>query len=249
MIYVCIPAYNEERTLGVLLWKVRKVMSDFGRPYQILVLDDASTDDTAGLLDRYEGIVPVQWSRPEGRLGYGHALEQLLRSVVEESPYPKRDVAVTLQGDFTEDPEALVPMVKTIEGGADLVAGHLVREGVGVPAAVRVSRQLAPLVLGRAFRDAPVRDPLAGFRAYRVIVLKKAFRALAEGERLIHEDGWAANLELLAKVVPHTRRIEEAPYPASFLRRERESRFRVFAGLRSLISLRGTIWPPQPTPS
>ena len=44
MIYVCIPAHNEASTIGVLLWKIRKVMLEFGREYEVLILDDASTD-------------------------------------------------------------------------------------------------------------------------------------------------------------------------------------------------------------
>ena len=43
MIHICIPAHNEERTIGVLMWKIRKVMADFGRDYRILVLDDATS--------------------------------------------------------------------------------------------------------------------------------------------------------------------------------------------------------------
>ncbi|NIQ55975.1 MAG: glycosyltransferase, partial [Gammaproteobacteria bacterium] len=46
MIYISIPAHNEERTAGVVLWKVRQVMSEFGRDYEVLFLDDASTDRT-----------------------------------------------------------------------------------------------------------------------------------------------------------------------------------------------------------
>ena len=43
MIYICIPAYNEADTVGVLLWKIRRVMENFPRDYELLVLDDAST--------------------------------------------------------------------------------------------------------------------------------------------------------------------------------------------------------------
>jgi cellulose synthase/poly-beta-1,6-N-acetylglucosamine synthase-like glycosyltransferase len=46
VIYFCIPAHNEEQTVGVVLWKIRQVMLDFPRDYQILVADDASTDST-----------------------------------------------------------------------------------------------------------------------------------------------------------------------------------------------------------
>ena len=47
LIYVCIPVHDEARTVGVLLWKIRNVMRELARDYELLVLDDASADDTA----------------------------------------------------------------------------------------------------------------------------------------------------------------------------------------------------------
>jgi hypothetical protein len=240
VIHICIPAHNEERTIGVLLWKVRKVMAEFGRDYRILVLDDASSDGTGSVLERYARVLPLTVVSSSERLGHGRATERLLRFVVEETSYPKRDMAVTLQGDFTEDPEGLVEMVKIIEGGADLVAGHLDMEGL--PRGQRLARRLARFVLGGALRNAPVADPLSGLRAYRVIVLRKAFRELEEGELLVSGDGWAANLQLLAGTVPHARRVEESPFRMRTAHRARESRFRPWHTLRSLLPLRRLAW-------
>lgn len=246
MIYISIPVHNEGSTIGLLLWKIRKVMAEFGRPYEICVFDDASTDETPEVLSRYAGLIPLHTIRADERVRYGPAIERLVRSVVDRSSYPKRDVMVTLQGDFTEDPGAIVAMVKTIEGGADLVAGSPSSIGASVPAPVRVCRRLAPLVLGKTFSRAPVGDPLSGFRAYRVIVLRKAVRELEDDQTLLTSGGWGANLELLLRVAPHARRIEEAEFSMGSLKRERESRFRAFPSLRTLVGLRGTVWPPAP---
>ena len=67
MIHICIPAHNEGRTIGVLLWKIRKVMADFERDYRILVLDDGSTDDTAETLRRYARSLPLRILTEETR--------------------------------------------------------------------------------------------------------------------------------------------------------------------------------------
>jgi len=242
LIYVTIPVHNEAPTIGILLWKLRKVMAEFGRDYRVLVLDDASSDRTGEVLGRYTSHIPLTVIRSEERLGFGGALERLVREAVEAAPYPKRDVVVTIQGDFTESPEDLVPLVKAIEGGADLVAGSPeVGEDV-LPRGVRFARWAARLVLGRGARQAPVTDPLSSFRAYRVVVLRKALRDLKEGEPLLTAAGWGANLELLARAAPHARRIEEIPFRARVRHRTRPSRFRAIAAVRDLLPLRNRNW-------
>jgi glycosyltransferase involved in cell wall biosynthesis len=243
LIYIGIPAHDEARVLGVLLWKVRKVMAEFGRDYEIVVLDDASTDQTMESLARYQALLPLRVIRSEVQLGYAGAVERIIRDVVDRSPYPKRDVLVILQGDFTEDPESLVPMVKAIEGGADLVAGIPEDQSADLPFFTRFARRLAPVVLGRAHSSAPVTAPLSGYRAYRLIVPKKALRELDEGGELLTARGWGANLELLALLAPHARRIEEVPVRVGLPYRQRESRFQPLESLRLLTGLRGTSWP------
>jgi glycosyltransferase involved in cell wall biosynthesis len=241
VIYICVPAKDEEQTLGVLLWKIRKVMGEFGRDYRILALDDASSDGTSAALERYGKLLPLTRLRSEEPLGYARALERLLREAVAQATYPKRDAVVTLQGDFTEDPADVVSLVKALEGGADIVAGAVRVDRQRTPPAVRWARKLAPWVLGSAHRSAPTSDPLSGFRAYRVIVLKKMLREA--GDRpLLHSDGWAANVELLGLAAPHARRIEEAPLEVRYHLHARASRFRATRALKDLLRMRGIEW-------
>lgn len=242
MIYICIPAHNEAQTIGVLMWKVRRELGEFGRDYRIVVHDDASTDGTDQVLARYRRSLPLTILRSEERLGYARSVERLLRHVVAEAPYPKRDCAVILQGDFTERPEDVVGLVKILEGGADIVAGTLTADAEGMPRPVRLARKAARWVLGGTLRKAPVSDPLTGMRAYRVIVLKKAFRDLPEDRPLVRGEGWAANLELLRLLVPHARRVSETPLVLRYDLQVRPSRFRALATLAALLRARGGRW-------
>lgn len=242
MIYVCIPTHNEAGTIGVLLWKTRNVLGAFGRDYRIVVHDDASDDETPEVLQRYRRSLPLTILRSEERIGYGRSVERLLRHVVEEAPYPKRDCAVVLQGDFSESPAHIVPLVKILEGGADIVAGVATQHVGDPPRGMRMARWTVSKFRRKLLKDAPVSDPLAGLRVYRCIVLKKALRDRPESEPLIESDGWAANVELLGRLAPHARRIDEAEYDTRHDLKARPSRFRPWPTVLGLARLPGSLW-------
>lgn len=234
VIYICIPSYNEARTIGVLLWKIRQVMATFQRDYQLLVVDDGSTDATAKVLEPYTRVLPLTVLRNEERRGYAASLEMLLREAVRRSSYPRRDVIVTLQADFTEEPSEIPAFVKRIEGGADVVTGSTVVEPARLPRAERWMRRALAFLLRRSDWPGPVTDPVSGFRALRVACVKKAM-ASRNGGPLLRWDGWAANAELLQLVRPYCRRMEESPVLPRYDRRLRPTRFNTWATARSLL--------------
>ena len=239
MIYICIPAYNEAATVGVLLWKIRQVMSEFRRDYEILVLDDGSTDETQEILAPYARVLPLTVLRHEARRGYAASVERLIREAVGRASHPKRDVAITLQADFTEAPEDIPSLVKRIEGGADIVETVAPEHGDQLPRALRWTRKGLSWLLRRARLVQGIQDPISGFRAYRVSILKRALAGREDGP-LLSQDGWAANVELLLAVAPHSRRTESAEIAHRHDRRQRETRFRPWSTATSFWSLSRT---------
>jgi hypothetical protein len=235
VIYICVPAHDEAATVGVLLWKIRQVMADFPRDYQLLVVDDASTDSTSAVLAPYTRVLPLTVLRHDHRKGYAAALDALLREAVRRSAYPRRDAVITLQGDFTEAPDAIPALVKRIEAGADVVTGAARLDGGRVPRAVRWARRLLPVLLRR--RAPGISDPFTTFRAYRVGTLKRALEA-RDGGALVEGDGWAANVALLAAVLPFARKVAEVEVDVRYDRRQRETRFRAWSTAMALARLR-----------
>ncbi len=233
MIWVTLPIYNEEHTAGVLLWRIRQLFGELNRDFRILALDDGSDDGTVEVLEPYARVMPLTLLRNERREGRGRSIERLVREVVGRSRYPKRDGLLMMQADFTDGPEAIPEMLRHFQGGADLVVA-----GPGntdqAPRSVRVARAGAGLLVKNLPRPEGVADPLAGYRLYRLIILKRALDGLAKGEPLIRHDGWAANVELLSAVSPFVRRSEQIDVSTDYTRRYRNSRFRPFPELWSV---------------
>ncbi len=237
MIYICIPAHNEAQTVGVLLWKLRRVMEEFPREYHVLVLDDGSTDDTPDVVEPYTQVLPCTLLREKYARGYAAATERLLREAVRRSEQPRRDAVVLMQADFSDSPEDLPSLVKRIEGGADLVAGvRTDSEEVG-PILVRWARRAMPWLLRGAALPERVANPLSGFRAYRVSTLARTLSG--PGERpLLTLKGPSANVELLLAVAPHARRVDAAELPSRANLRQRPTRSTPWEMLKELWSLR-----------
>ena len=233
MIYVALPAHDERHTAGVLIWRLREVFAALDRDFRVLALDDASTDGTGEVLAPYDRVAPLTIRRNDTRLGYAASLVRLIRAAVDSSDYHKRDGLLVMQSDFTDDPACVPEFVRRFQGGADLVAGARV-DLSGASRAARAVRLGARFVARPAGVPEGLRDPWCGFRLYRLVALRRALSALGDGEPLMAEDGWAANLQLLLRVAPYLRQWVEIEVPYDATRRYRTSRFQAWSEFRSL---------------
>ncbi|HSR15177.1 MAG TPA: glycosyltransferase family 2 protein [Gemmatimonadales bacterium] len=238
MIYVCIPSHDEAPTVGLVLWKLRKVFEAFGREYQLLVADDASTDGTSALLEPYAKVLPLTVVRNEERLGTAASAETLLRLALDRTDRPKRDCAILMHADFSHGPQFIPELVKRIDSGADLVVGEARLEGEP-SRSHRLLRRLAPVLIRPAVRLAGVHDTVSGFLAVRLSVLRLALRA--PGSALTTTTGWAANAELLARLGPHARRVETVATVERHDLKARPSRLDAWQEARALWQARPTI--------
>jgi hypothetical protein len=188
-------------------------------------------------------------------LGNGGALNVLCRTAAQRTRYARRDALVTMQGDFTDQPEHLPDLIRRFEGGADLVvveqsspaaaaaaataaassaASGAPPFGVGpagqiVPTPVRWLRRTVPWIVRVFVRVPGVGDPFSTFRLYRISVLRDAIKAVGPDSGLVTRDGWAANAELLLRTAPLARRVETVPLAPRYDLRQRASRVRPFA--------------------
>jgi glycosyltransferase involved in cell wall biosynthesis len=241
MIYFCIPAHDEAATIGLVLWKIRRVLEDSPREYHLLVGDDASTDSTAEVLAPYAKVLPLTVLTSATRQGYAATVESLLREALSRSDRHKRDVAILLPADFAADPATLPEFLKRIDSGADVIVGESTLEGEPDKWQRRV-RSWAPRLLGRHARVDGVRDVVSGYAAFRLVALRNAFRD--QPGPWLTTDGWAANAQLLAWAAAGARRVETVPVTELAGRHVRDHRHAPWERARSLWAARRQITPP-----
>jgi dolichol-phosphate mannosyltransferase len=159
---VVIPAYNEAENLPPLLAELHVALAATGRGWEIVLVDDGSTDGTAdwlrGEAARDPRLRPVLLERNSGQsaalaAGIGRA---------------RGAVIVTLDADLQNDPADLPRLLAALEN-ADLVSGvRAQRQDTWVR---RASSQIANAVR-RAVLGDPITDIGCSFKAYRREVLE-----------------------------------------------------------------------------
>jgi glycosyltransferase involved in cell wall biosynthesis len=226
VLYICIPAYNEAQTVGVLLWRIRKVFQEYSREYEIIVFNDGSTDATLETLQPYGEVMPLTILGGSEHVGYARALDALCRAVSSRTRYPRRDAMITLQADFTDQPEHLPELIKRFEGGADLVVGERTVPAA-TPAPIKRLRWISRWA-ARANGVAGVTDPFGSMRLYRISLIRDLIKS-AGNAPIVEGLGWAANLDLLRRLAPLARRVETVELEPRYDVRARETRIRPWA--------------------
>jgi glycosyltransferase involved in cell wall biosynthesis len=111
-ISVIIPAYNEENTIGLVITNTAEILDGLKVPYEIIVVNDGSTDKTGLVASTYK--VTVLTNKENRGKGYSlrHALE-----------HAQGDIIVTLDSDGEHKPKEIPDLIEPLYSGADIVAG------------------------------------------------------------------------------------------------------------------------------
>lgn len=116
LISIVVPILNERATLRELYERTHKTIGE-EQPFEFIVVDDGSTDDSYGLL------MEMRRDHPNIRvirhaLSYGKSL-----ALMQGFDMAQGEVAITMDGDLQEPPEAIPALLDMLEKGFDLVNG------------------------------------------------------------------------------------------------------------------------------
>jgi glycosyltransferase involved in cell wall biosynthesis len=117
VISVVVPVYNEAPSLPQLVEELSAALDDLGEEWEVVVVDDGSTDDTFATLTRLNAEHPsVRAVRLRRNSGKAAALDVGFAEA-------EGDVVVTIDGDGQDDPAELHQLLAKLDEGYDLVAG------------------------------------------------------------------------------------------------------------------------------
>jgi dolichol-phosphate mannosyltransferase len=198
-VYIVLPAYNEEHNLGPLLERIDEAMAEDRLDYQVIVVDDGSTDGTFAVASAYARDLPLRIERHERNQNLGATIRDGLR--IAASLCSPKDIVVAMDADNTHTPGLIRSMVRLIREGNDVVIASRYQPGSyvrGVPRHRLFFSWAARILFQLVFPIRGVRDYTCGYRAYRGAVLREAFEKY--GDAFINEEGFQCMVDILLKL-------------------------------------------------
>jgi glycosyltransferase involved in cell wall biosynthesis len=184
LVSVVVPANNEAATVPAFVERTAKAFAGLGRPWELVYVDDGSSDGTATAVEAEAAVEPrVRLVRQRRRLGLTEALNRGFREA-------RGEIIVFLPADLESDPEVDVPLLLgKLDEGYDVVAGWRQGRRDGKRVASRIANVACRLLFGlevhdlnwiKAFRREVTDDLLLRSQWHRYILVM----AHAEGYRI-----------------------------------------------------------------
>jgi glycosyltransferase involved in cell wall biosynthesis len=160
-----IPVYNEEESISELVSRVAQVMRELGLTYEVLIVDDGSTDSTAHIIAQHA----TQDSHVRGvYLARNYGQSTALQAGFDAA---EADIIITLDGDLQNDPADIPMMLDLLEQeSVDLVCGW--RANRQDPVLRTAVSQFANQIIGRLTR-VRLHDYGCSLKVYRRKILDR----------------------------------------------------------------------------
>ena len=114
---IIIPAYNESRTLGIVIEKIESVTLLKEMDYEIIIVDDGSVDETSKILEEYKNLPNIRIFKNKANMGKASAVKR----GIQES---EGDIVIIQDADLEYNPEDYPALLDPIiKGNHSIVYG------------------------------------------------------------------------------------------------------------------------------
>lgn len=161
---VVVPVYNESESIPHLLGQLVAALRPIGRSFEIILVDDGSSDDSWAVIEAHAGRLPELMAL---RLARNSGQTAALRAGIDES---RGAIVVTMDGDLQNDPADIPRLVAKVEEGYEIVSGWR-RQRRDTWLSRRLPSLIANAMIRRATR-VPIHDQGCALKAYRGEVLR-----------------------------------------------------------------------------
>jgi len=225
---VVVPVYNEAGNIVPLFTEIRDVMGALGAPFEVIYVNDGSTDTTLDELRSLTTANPcLRVLDLDGNFGEAAALSAGFRAA-------RGEVIITLDGDGQNDPHDIPRLLDALERqGCRVVSGWRQRRQEGFLLRVLPSR-LANWLIAAVSRI-PVHDNGCGLKVYRRSVVERAALPRGMNRFMPAIFGVAAHQVVEVPVRDRRRQHGQSHYGIS----------RTLVVMRDLLALRAIIAHPQ----
>jgi dolichol-phosphate mannosyltransferase len=211
MIWILLPAYNEENDLPDLLVKLKGSLD--GKEYRLVVVNDGSTDGTRRILDENKNELNLDVVQHPINRGLGETERDGFEYIALHSV--DDDVIVRIEGDDTHEPRYMLDLLRKIEEGYDVVNTSRFQPGggqLGVSAPRAFISRSANIFMRMLFGINGVRDYSCGYRAYRARIVKDALAIFGDNFIQLRGLGFTSTLEVIVKLNILGCRFAEVPF-------------------------------------
>ncbi|MBT4277349.1 glycosyltransferase family 2 protein [Candidatus Falkowbacteria bacterium] len=160
---IVIPVFNEMESLEELNLRITKALSGLSFDYEIVYIDDGSTDNSFKILkkikERNPKIKIIQFRRNFGK-------SAALNVAFKEA---NGDLIITMDGDLQDEPTEIINFIKKIEEGYDMVSGW--KQNRKDPLIKLISSKIFNFTVSKLTKI-KLHDFNCGFKIYRSEVIK-----------------------------------------------------------------------------